>query len=97
MLYLQLYFLRSYFNKRAVGAAQQNISKEKVAEAPILIPSQKLRDDFDRVVCPLFGLIRSLTRVTRNLKQQRDLLLPKLISGEVNVSEASTADEAAAA
>ena len=42
---------------------------------------------FEEVVKPVFRNMEVLSRKNRNLRAQRDLLLPKLISGEIDVSE----------
>lgn len=49
-------------------------------------PSQVLRL-FDDLVKPMFGLVRTLANANAELRQTRDLLLPKLISGEIDVSD----------
>lgn len=53
----------------------------------VVVPSQALRDAFDGQVKPLFQLVQSLGEKNQNLGQTRDLLLPKLISGEFDVSD----------
>ncbi|MBN1461078.1 MAG: restriction endonuclease subunit S [Armatimonadetes bacterium] len=42
---------------------------------------------FDDLVKPMFGLVRILANANNKLRQTRDLLLPKLISGEIDVSD----------
>jgi type I restriction enzyme S subunit len=85
-LYYALLALRVEFNNKAQGAAQQNISKEKVAEMPFLLPEMKTQHRFDEVVAPMQAMLRNLQERNRNLRTTRDLLLPKLISGELDVS-----------
>jgi type I restriction enzyme S subunit len=85
-LYWYLHGLRSHFFAIAQGAAQQNISKEKVANARILIPTQPVSQAFGELVDPLWNLQRNLTVAIRDLREARDLLLPRLISGEIDVS-----------
>jgi type I restriction enzyme S subunit len=85
-LYYTLLALRVEFNNKAQGAAQQNISKEKVAEMPFLLPEMKTQHRFDEVVAPMQAMLRNLQERNRNLRTTRDLLLPKLISGELDVS-----------
>ncbi len=48
-------------------------------------PSEDVLEKFTEVVRPMFRLIDVLHRKNLNLRQQRDQLLPKLISGKVNV------------
>jgi type I restriction enzyme, S subunit len=85
-LYYTLLSLRVEFNNKAQGAAQQNISKEKVAEMPFLLPAMETQHRFDEVVGPMQAMLRNLQERNRNLRATRDLLLPKLISGELDVS-----------
>jgi type I restriction enzyme S subunit len=86
MLYYTLLALRVEFNNKAQGAAQQNISKEKVAEMPFLLPAIEIQRRFDEVVGPMQSMLRNIQERNRNLRATRDLLLPKLISGELDVS-----------
>lgn len=86
MLYYTLLALRAEFNNKAQGAAQQNISKEKVAEMPFLLPAMEIQRRFDEVVGPMQAMLRNIQERNRNLRATRDLLLPKLISGELDVS-----------
>lgn len=53
-----------------------------VLEAPATLSTS-----YGEMVSPMFGEIELLRRKNRNLRAQRDLLLPKLISGEIDVSD----------
>ena len=57
------------------------------AEMPIVKPPQYLIEKFSQLVRPTLDLIEGLTKRNANLRRTRDLLLPKLISGEIDVSE----------
>jgi len=54
---------------------------------PVLIPTEVLITEFDRLAQPMSGAIQVLSRQSKNLRTTRDLLLPRLISGELDVSE----------
>ncbi len=56
-------------------------------EYPVNIPTNDLRKKFSEFVESSLAQIKNLTFKINNLKQTRDLLLPKLISGEIDVSE----------
>lgn len=58
-----------------------------LAEMKVLLPPSSLLKMFDSAIRPMLTLIRSSFLTQRNLRQTRDLLLPKLISGEVEVAE----------
>ena len=51
----------------------------------IIKPANTLIGDFERMVSPLFDMNLNLILRNRNLKQQRDMLLPKLISGKMTI------------
>lgn len=51
----------------------------------ILIPTQDVADEFDRLISPIFSQIQKLREKCYKLSQARDRLLPKLMSGEIKV------------
>lgn len=53
----------------------------------IPVAESKVADSFGELVKPLHHLIRLLQRKNANLRNQRDLLLPKLVSGEIDTSD----------
>ena len=72
------------------GAAQPQITLNSLSGAIVLNPPARTIDQFDAVVRPIFELAWILGDKNRNLRITRDLLLPKLISGELDVSELPT-------
>ncbi len=86
-LYLKLYELRGYFNSLAQGAAQQNISVQKVRDSQMVLPIFDVIEKFDVIASPLLSQVKTLSEKNANLRRTRDLLLPKLISGEVSVED----------
>lgn len=86
-LFESLYCLRQWFNDRANGAAQQNISKAIVEEAPVVRPTRALLSVFNMMAEPLFMRREKIEMECKVLSEVRDTLLPKLISGEIKVSE----------
>ena len=70
---------------RAVGSAQQNISKREVESTNLLLPQVDLRSIYDAFVTPLFDRIFRNLDESSVLTAQRDALLPRLVSGEVRV------------
>ena len=53
----------------------------------LVLPPTKVCEQFGELVKPMVRLVYKLERCNQNLRQTRDLLLPKLISGELDVSE----------
>jgi type I restriction enzyme S subunit len=76
-----------YLANRATGAAYPAVKAEDFEKAQLLRPDNGLLDRFHSVVAPMLELKDSLARKNQNLRQTRDILLPKLISGEMDVSE----------
>ena len=54
---------------------------------PVIIPPDQLTQRFSSFVQDVVDKIQNLIFRNRNLRQARDLLLPKLISGELDASE----------
>lgn len=68
-------------------AAVPGLSKRQASTLPVLIPDEENLKNFDTKILQLFDLKRVLNEKNEKLKETRDLLLAKLISGEVEVDE----------
>ncbi|WP_210772629.1 restriction endonuclease subunit S [Panacagrimonas perspica] len=76
-----------HFEAQGVGSTgQTELSRGRIAETAILLPPKPLRDQFGKLVKPMRQLAVRLQVKNANLRATRDLLLPKLISGELDVS-----------
>jgi type I restriction enzyme, S subunit len=75
------------FASRAVGTStsHQRVKPEDFMNLLILQPENILLYKFTEVVTPMFQCIYNLRLRNANLRKTRDLLLPKLISGEMDV------------
>ena len=67
------------------GATMPNVNKSKFASIPILIPSQILLQEFQESASYTFQQIQLLHQQNVALTQALDLLLPRLMNGEVAV------------
>ena len=85
--FLYLFMSNVAISGYITGAAQPKINQNNLNRIPILLPPQGVSSRFDKVIGPIFDDIATLDRKNNNLRQTRDLLLPKLISGEIDVSE----------
>lgn len=72
---------------RGQGSAQPNISASDIMSIPCVIPSQDAINNFNDMSQPLFDLIISNQRENRQLSELRNALLPKLMSGELDVTD----------
>ena len=75
------------FFRLADGAAQPNMSGSQIENYKIVCPPQSVCNHFSCVVGEMLIQTDNLILRNANLRQTRDLLLPKLISGEIDVSE----------
>ena len=72
-------------NNLANGAAQQNVSPLRIGEMKILLPNNDMLQKFESISSKLFTRIISINSQIRLLTEARDRLLPKLMSGEIEV------------
>jgi len=84
------HFLRSEEGQHRIhgitsGAAQPKFNKTEFRSMRIAVPAEGVLSEFDRVMAPVHGLREKLRAASWNLRTTRDLLLPKLISGELDV------------
>ena len=68
----------------AVGSAQQNISQQLIKKLSIPASNERIVE-FDRVSLPIMKKIKFNIKSIQTLEKMRDMLLPKLMSGEVRV------------
>ena len=71
----------------ASGATFKEISRGEFRELLIILPPERIESEFSSLMGPFFKAIENLLYRNQNLRQTRDLLLPRLISGEVDVAE----------
>lgn len=69
------------------GTIYKAITKGDLLGISWLVPPVEMKAAFDSLERPMFALMANLTRQTAILRSTRDLLLPKLVSGEIDVSE----------
>ena len=68
------------------GTVFGSINKESVNSLEILIPSKEEREKFDKLATAIDATIENNHRENLKLQESRDYLLPKLMSGEIDVS-----------
>ncbi|WP_338058536.1 restriction endonuclease subunit S [Acetobacter pasteurianus] len=96
--YIFLHMLHSKVNlaNKATGSAQQNLSKNLIETFETLIPNDKILYEFENKTSLLFDKIIKNFDEPHILAQLRDLLLPKLMSGEISIRDAEKMVEDAA-
>jgi type I restriction enzyme, S subunit len=87
----------AWLEGRVRGAAYPAVSQSDFEAAEIIVPPAPLLERFHSLASPLLDLKHYLERASGRLCSARDLLLPKLISGEIDLSKAEAAREPEAA
>ncbi|NQU56551.1 MAG: restriction endonuclease subunit S [Rhodospirillales bacterium] len=72
----------------ANGSTFQEISKKNFRPLPVIVPSKEVILAFNNISVPLYECIEKNNFESHTLAQTRDLLLPKLMSGEIRVANA---------
>lgn len=83
---LYLFFSLTNIKSIVTGAVQQKVSQQNLKKVPAIIPSKEALRAFDDLIQPIFAQIRNLRDESTCLADLRDTLLPKLMSGELDVS-----------
>lgn len=83
-----LYLLFSVTSVQSIvtGAVQPKISQTNLNKVPVIVPSEDELKTFDATVQSIFAQIRNLRAENDRLAITRDTLLPRLMSGEIDVS-----------
>lgn len=84
-----------WIRARAIGATMPNLNTSTLSEMPLLYPSDASLAVFEQMVKPMLTLREENDQQNGTLAATRDLLLPKLMSGEIRLSEAEDLMEAA--
>ena len=67
------------------GAVQPKLSQTNLKSIPLVAAPNDVQRTYSEMIQPLFTKIRTVTDESRALAEQRDALLPRLVSGEVRV------------
>ncbi|HRD64583.1 MAG TPA: restriction endonuclease subunit S [Candidatus Competibacter sp.] len=75
----------AYLTNNATGAAYPAVTAPTFEKADLLVPSVALLRKFGDATIPMAEEIHALQRQIQNLRRTRDLLLPRLLSGQIDV------------
>ncbi|WP_440557479.1 restriction endonuclease subunit S [Treponema succinifaciens] len=75
----------NYANTISVGATMPYVRWNDFIRMQCLFPSEKILNDYNKIISPIFKTIMNSYKYLSNLTQQRDLLLPRLMSGKLEV------------
>lgn len=83
--YVKTRYFKETINNYGMGAAQPNISGEQIESIKIIIPENKIINKFSLLADSMIDEMLILRSKNQILQETRDLLLPRLISGKLNV------------
>ncbi len=75
----------AFITGASTGTTRKSASAGVIAEYQFVLPPQKLVEEFERRVSEIRSLLTTLLKKTVNLRRTRDLLLPRLLSGQVKL------------
>lgn len=75
------------FDSRALGTTMRHIKRSALTEVKCIEPTIEIIREFDSAVGPLDRQVLALRAATRRLAATRDLLLPRLVTGKLDISE----------
>lgn len=84
-----LYLFFKQLNVRSIvtGAVQPKISQANLCSVPVVIPPEEVIRAFNEQIMPFFTMIRTNTDENARLSSLRDSLLPRIMAGEIDVSD----------
>jgi type I restriction enzyme S subunit len=76
---------KEYVLSFRMGAAQENISQQVIRNLLVSIPKDNDLKFFNQEMKPIYQLIKNLIQQNTKLREARDILLPKLMNGQIEV------------
>ena len=86
-LYQYLKYIKKDLEAYNIGSVQPSIKVTHILKHPILIPNQDFLYQFNNLSSNITNLLYDNYLEIENLTKLRDTLLPKLMSGEIDVSK----------
>lgn len=86
-LYLYFKYIRQQLVNISNGSVFNNLKTDILKGYPAILPDKETLRRFDDIVVPMFLQMQNLTRESHKLADMRNALLPKLMSGELDVSD----------
>lgn len=84
-VYCSLSFLQSVLSNLQCGAAQPHVYPKNINRLQIVIPTSDIIENFCDIVGPIFREIGIIKKKNELILQQRNLLLPRILSGKLTV------------
>ena len=85
-LYLYFMYIRQQLVNLSNGSVFNNLKTDILKGYPTILPDEETLQRFDGIIKPMFLQMQNLTRESHDLMDLRDTILPRLMSGELDVS-----------
>lgn len=85
-LYLYFKYIRQQLVNLSNGSVFNNLKTDILKGYPTILPDEETLQRFDGIIKPMFLQMQNFTRESHNLMDLRDTILPRLMSGELDVS-----------
>jgi type I restriction enzyme S subunit len=89
-----IYYIYSWFDHHRTnithlqrGSAQPHVYPKDLVQLSALIPPERIKSDFESHITSVFRHVSMLRKQNDNLRRTRDLLLPRLLSGQIAVGD----------
>lgn len=86
-LYCFLKYVTPEIENKSTGSTFKEASGSLMKSLQVIMPEQKVFEEFEAIMSPLFTRIESLEKENSRLSLLRDTLLPRLMSGELEIPE----------
>lgn len=86
-LYLSLRGALKIFDGLTTGATMKHIKRKELDFVEVIVPSKKIIDEFGQIGDSIFNEILNLSRQNQRLREARDILLPRLMTGVIDAEK----------
>lgn len=85
--YLKTKNIKDYIDIHLAGSTQKYISLTELRNIPLIVPTDEVLSKYNKLISPIIEGIIEKEREISSLSALRDTLLPRLMSGEINLSD----------
>ena len=85
--FIYLLLKRTNVSNIVTGAVQPKINQTNLNKIPAIIPNENVLDQFNEIISSVFTKKRQIKDENNSLEKLRDTLLPKLLSGEIELPD----------
>ena len=88
--------MKQYLESRTAGTTQKYLTLKALRSIPVVHPGEMVLKEFNTMVSSMYSLFNNNNKQINGLKSARDVLLPKLLAGEIYLNDFESTSEAVA-